>query len=352
MNPFLQISSKKLSVFMILFLVSYGPIQAQSYETAGEYMNYISTQFTEIVKDYWSYTSAVGHGKSARKVEGKRKELLATNQDVTRKIQAMPPFKGDKSYRDSMVAYLRKSYHVLNHDYAKIVNMEEISEQSYDAMEAYLLAQDVASEKMSQAGDRLRDTQKAFADKNNIQIVEGESEIGKKLEAAAELNAYHRVVYLIFFKSYKQEAYMLDALNKKNVSAVEQNRNTLLQFSTEGLAKLDTMKGFKGDKSLINACKQMLEFYKSECKDKVGILTNYFMKEDSFQKTKKAFDAKKPADRKQEDVDQFNKGVEELNKAANEFNTTNTQLGDNRNKLIDNWNKTSQNFLDKYTPKN
>jgi len=48
----------------------------------------------------------------------------------------MPPWKGDRSYRNSSVAYLKLVYHVFNEDYGKILNLEEIAEQSYDAMEA------------------------------------------------------------------------------------------------------------------------------------------------------------------------------------------------------------------------
>lgn len=342
----------KKYIYLSLFIFFTGGIQAQTLETAGAYMDYINNQYMEIMKDYWSYTSAVGHGKSARKVDGKRKELLTTVTNVTKKISAMPAFKGDKSLRDSVVAFLKLSYHVLNSDYDKILNMEDVSEQSYDAMEAYLLAQDLANEKINKANERLSETQKSFAAKNNVQIVESDNQTIKKIESAGKVNAYHRVVYLIFFKSYKQELYMMDALNKKNLSAIEQNRTTLLAFANDGISKLDTMKAFKGDRTIVLACKQILEFYRNECKDKIGLLTNYYIKEDNFQKIKKAFDAKKQTDRTQADVDQFNKGVEELNKAIAEFNNTNSQLSENRSKLTDNWNKTVQNFLDKHTPQN
>ncbi|MCU0429499.1 MAG: hypothetical protein MUF42_05955 [Cytophagaceae bacterium] len=349
----ISIRTLGFSLVILFSTFFFQPAKAQNYETASAYMEFINTQYMEIMKDYWAYTSAVGHGKSARKVEDKRKELLTTTSNVTRKISLMPPFKGDKSLRDSATSFLRISYHVLNHDYAKIVNMEEISEQSYDAMEAYLLAQDVANDKIKAANDRLTETQKSFAARNNVNLVEGESnETIKKINAASEVNGYHRVIYLIFFKSYKQEYYLMEAMNKKNINGMEQNKNSLLQFSKEGIAKLDTMKAFKGDKSMIQATKQLLEFYQKECNEKVSILTNFYIEEDNFQKIKKAFDAKKPADRTQADVDQFNQAVNKLNKAVAEFNTTNQQLNENRKKLIDQWNKTSDAFLDKFTPKN
>ena len=66
-------------------------------------------------------------------------------------IAKMPDFEGDKSLRDSTVSYLSLCYNVLNEDYSKILDLEEIAEQSFDLMEAYLLAQQKAGEKLDEA---------------------------------------------------------------------------------------------------------------------------------------------------------------------------------------------------------
>lgn len=312
-------------------------------------MSSISTQYREVMNDIMSYTSAVAHGKSARKVEKRRQEMLLTIKDAQKKISALQPFEGDKSLRDSAVAYLRISYHVLNDDYGKIVNMEEVAEQSYDAMEAYLLAQEKADEKLKKAGDQLDITEHAFAEKHNIKLIETEDELSSKMKEAGKVNHYHRAVYLIFFKSHKQEMYLVEAVQQKNVNSIEQNKNTLLKYADEGLAKLDTMKDYKGDKSLLVACRNALEFHKLECKDKIPVMTGHMMKQENFEKMKKAFDAKK--DKKQEDVDKFNAAVNDLNKSVADYNTTNDYLNTARGKVVDGWNKASTNFLDKHTPK-
>jgi hypothetical protein len=171
------------------------------------------------------------------------------------------------------------------------------------------------------------------------------------LDQASKVNRYHRSVYLIFFKSYKQEAYLIEAMGKKNVNGMEQNKNSLEKFSGEGISKLIGMPTFNGDNSMIIASRQLLEFYKSECKEKIPGITSYFLKEENYQKVKKAFDSINQSERTQADVDQYNKAVNEFNLAVNEYNNTNNQLNANRGKLIENYNKTSQNFLDKHTPK-
>ena len=122
---------RKLTV--LLLLISSMIVNAQS---AVEYLNEINEQYEEISKDTWKYMKTVAHSKSARKIEKKRKELIETTYSAKSKIRTLRGFEGDKSYRDSVVAFLTISYNVLKNDYDKIMDMEEIAEQSYDAMEA------------------------------------------------------------------------------------------------------------------------------------------------------------------------------------------------------------------------
>jgi len=323
---------------------------AQSFAHAGEYLSFIGAQHHEITKDMMSYTSAVAHGKSARKIENRRKEMLQTVTDARRKIASLPPYQGDKSLRDSTARFLLAYYHILNDDYGKIVNLEEVAEQSYDAMEAYLLAQELAGTKIDEAGDRLGATQKAFAATHKVTLVESSDEVSKKFAQAAKVNEYHRVVYLLFFKSYKQEMYLVDAVDKKNINAVEQNKNTLQKYAEENIKKLSAIPAFNGDRSLVSVCRQIQDFYISES-SKVAVLTNFYLKEENFRKIKQAFEAKREKDRTQADVDQYNNALKEVNKAVNEFNSTNKQLYEARKDMIESWNKASQQFLDKHVPK-
>jgi uncharacterized protein YukE len=346
---------KQLRTFLFcsLFSIPFGALHAQEYNPndAGSYISYISSQHREITKDFLSYTSAVGHGKSARKIENRRKELLKTVNDARQKVGSMPAFSGDKALRDSTAKYYLITYHVLNEDYGKIVNLEDVAEQSYDAMEAYLLAQDLAGEKIDQANDRLNETEKAFAATHKVRLIESKDELTDKAIKAGKVTDYHRVVYLIFFKSYKQEMYLTDAVSKKDVNAIEQNKNTLIKYSEEGIEKLKATPALFGDNSLEAGCRQALEFYLQECKTQIPVMTNFYLKDENFQKVKKAFDAKREKDRTKEDVAQFNQAVNELNNAINEYNNAINQVNNARKKAIDNWNKASEKFLDTHTPK-
>ena len=95
---------KKLLPFLAVFLLNFisfsALAQAQTFASGGEYMNFIGTQYRQITNDFMSYTSAVAHGKNARKIDARRKNLLTTVTEARRNIAKMPAFKGDKSLRD------------------------------------------------------------------------------------------------------------------------------------------------------------------------------------------------------------------------------------------------------------
>lgn len=327
-------------------------VTGQTFNSPAEYLNYIGLEYKTISEGVLSYTSAVAHGKSARKVEKRRTEMINNIKEAKSKVSKMPDYKGNTALRDSAVTVLNLNYMIINEDYAKIVDMEAVAEQSYDAMEAYLLAQDLAGDKLEAAGNRLETEQDKFIAEHNITIVENSKndELIKKMNTLSEVNAYNRVIYLIFFKSYKQEMYLIDAMNKNDMSAMEQNRTTLLQYATEGLSKLDTIKPYSNDPSLLNACKEMLKFYQKECEKDMPVITDFLLKNENFNKIKTAFEAKKDKDKTQKDVDDYNNAVNEVNTASKVYTDTNNKMNADRKKYLDAYNNIAAKFMDKHVP--
>lgn len=323
--------------------------KAQSFENAAEYMDYISKANDALTQKYLTYLSAVSHGKSARKVEKRRQEVVNAINDTRFSIMGMPPYKGDKTLKDTTVSYLKILNYVFNDQYGKIVNMEEIAEQSYDAMEAYLLAQEKAQEKLEEASQKQHETQKQFAAKNQIKLIESENEVSAKMKVANKVIKHADEVYLIFFKCYKQEAYLVDAMNRKNLVSMEQNNNSLQKFAEEGLEKLKGIKGYNGDGSLIAACTDMMNFYKMEA-EKGTTVSDFYLKEENFAKLKKQFEAKPASKRTQQDIDQYNKAVNEVNEVMQNFNKTNNELNKLRTKALDNWEKAYKKYMDDHMP--
>src|SRR5690606_37684520 len=138
------------------------------------------------------------------------------------------------------IDYIKLCYNIFNDDYGKIVNMEEIAEQSFDEMQAYILLQEKTDEKLKEAGDAIEKATAEFAAKYNVTLVNESSELGNKMEEAASLQKYSNQLYLIFFKVNWQDAMLLRAMEAKKLNEIEQTRNAMISYINEGLAILDT----------------------------------------------------------------------------------------------------------------
>ena len=332
------------------FTFQLATMNAQTTDDAYNYYYSIGMEHYKISDDYMKYASAVAHG-SARKAEKKRIDLLQTIAQAKQKVAAMNCFNGDCALRDSVVSYFNISLIVLSEDFQKILNLEEIAEQSYDRMEAYFLAKQLASDKMEEAGDRLEIVEDEFVAKNNIKVNEQKSDLAKKIEQANKVNDHYNKVYLIYFKSYKQEAYLLDALNRKDYSSAEQNRNALEQTAKEGLGLLDTVTPYRNDRSLMVACKKALDFYNREATEKMKSCIDFMLLTENFEKMRKTFEAKEPMQRTKAEVDEYNNAVKEINSKSTSFNNTFNYLNQNRESTVNYWNQMSQAYLEKYIPK-
>ncbi len=338
--------SKTLLLLASLLIIAM-PVMSQDYSNAGGYMQYFSEQSTQVSKDTWDYMSAISRGKNARKVEVRRKELLKTILNSKRKIAVVKPFKEDQALRDSMVSYLQLTYNVLHEDYDKILDLEEIAEQSYDQMETYMKIRKQAGQKLSDAFDALNLEEKRFAVAHNVNLIEDQSKLGKKLERAGNAFDYYDEIYLVFFKSQIQELHMVDALNKSDMNAAEQCKNSLRQFSEEGLVSLKEYQSYQGDATLIVACKNLFNFYKKESEVKAPIMIDFYLKKDNFDKIAAAMKSKGKSPTKEE-IDNYNKSQKEFNSVVNSYNIINNEVNKERSEKQNAWQNAVKNFLDKH----
>lgn len=324
-------------------------IYAQNFEDPGAYMDYIGKQHENISKKYMAYASASAHGKKARKVENIRQKLLNEVQEARMNISGMPSFKGDKSYRDTSVSFMKMYFNILNDDYAKVLNIEEIAENSYDEMEVLLNIKDAIDQKMEEGNKRIKEAQAVFAKAHNINLIEGEGNaLSEKLRKVRDLNKYYNEVYLIFFKPYVQEQILVEAIGKNNVTGVEQSKNALRKYSEEGMEKLKTIKSFEGDYAVTGACKSLLQFYINEC-GAIATISEFTMANENFEKIKKDFE--KNRNPSKAEVDTYNNAVKDINSKSQKYNQTLNDLNKQRSESLNSWNKTINQFFDEHTPK-
>jgi hypothetical protein len=228
--------------------------------------------------------------------------------------------------------------------------MEELAEQSFDEMEAYLLLQEKVAEKLHEASQTLSKTVHDFATKYNVKLIEEKSPLSEKMETAGNLNRYINNVYLIFFKCNWEDGKLIEAMNAKKLNDVEQARSALLSYATQGLKGLDTLRTFENDGSLSTTCRSVLEFYKKMAEKDIPKLTDFLLKQEEWDKIKKTFDDKPSGKRTQADVDAYNKGVKDINDAGKSFNQTNDALSKGRTQVINDWNDGEKKFADAHMP--
>ena len=131
---------------------------------------------------------------------------------------------------------------------------------------------------------------------------------------------------------------------------MEEARNALAAYAKEGLLALDSLNNFKGDHSLAQACKQALQFYQKLAENDMPKITDFYLKEENFNKLKKAADAKGQNNLTKQDVEAYNKAVNEYNASINAYNQLNANINTGRNQVIDNYNNASKQFLDTHIP--
>ena len=343
---------QKLFHFISIILVfASQALHSQDLSSPDDYMTAISNAQTEMNQKYMAYMSATAHVRRARKIDKMRQQALESIDNSRFKTIDLPIYKGtDNSLRQSSIDYIKFCYNVFNDDYAKILNMEDIAEQSFDEMQAFLLLQEKINEKLDEANDKMKVATDSFAKKYNVNLIESKNDLTEKLDESGKLNHYRNQLYLIYFKCYWEDGEIVKALNAGKITEAEQGRNSLTRFADEGLAGLDSLKNFEGDPALAITCREILKFYKSMAENDMPKQMDYFLKKENFEKIKKSFGAKSGSDRTKKDVDAFNEGVKEINKATATYNATNKKIDGERNDAANKWNDAEKSFADTHMP--
>ncbi len=340
----------KQTIFaFFLIYVSCLPLQAQKkFASAGEYMTNISQEFRKITEAYLFYNSEIAHSKKARAVEKSRQELITTVVIAKKRTQSLSDWEGNASLRDAAVEFFRIYEVVLKEDYEQIMDLEDIAEQSYDAMEAYMTVKEMAYDKLNDANDAVEKAEDTFAEAFKVNVIKNENDkLSKKAKDAGEVNKYHRMVYLVFFKAYKQETYLTEAQKSGNVSAMQQNQGNLLKVAEEQLNYWDTIPKFRGSSALKEACHSYLLFAQKEAKE--ADFVSFFLEKEKFEVAQKQFKATSKPNK--EEVAEYNTAVDSYNDLVNKSNKDNNTWNNARAKGLNEWNNESQNFVSKNVPR-
>jgi hypothetical protein len=340
----------KIKITLLILFVSTS-LFAQDFKTPVDYLNYLGKEQQTIAKSTWKYTLAVAHSTSARRIEATRKQLLKSIQTSSKKIEALKSgYKGDVEYRDKVLSYLYFAEKNINEEYSKIIDLQDVAQQSYDFMEAYIMTRDLVNKKLDAESEKVQLAQQEFADKYHITLSTELSDLGKKIELSNEVFDYHTVLFLIFFKVNITDVNLSNAIEKKDLGAIEQNASSLLKFADEGLEKIKTIPNYKNDSSILNETKKALLFYKKTAQEFTPKVVSYLMFYDKFNNAKKSLESKSESEKSKEEVENYNSMVKQINKEIAVFNKLSSDNYEEKTNILNNWNEKGDAFISKYVP--
>lgn len=315
---------------------------------AVEAVAYYKTLYNPVLgfqQAHYDYISTITQMRRARAVEKRRQALLTVLDEMKTYYSTMKALHGDSTLLTDLKTYVNLTHVVLKEDFDKILDMEDISEQSYDKAEAYELALDMAIEKLQNSYKTLHEQETAFFKEYGIKVKKEKSELTLKIEKANRALEYFNDISRIVSRANRQNNYTGAAVQTKDVAGLEQHMMTLVSFAEEGLEKLKQMKGYDGDSELLSTAVKMLTFYQNAGQTTYPANVEFFIKTDNFQKLAKRFKTIKDKDKTREDINQYNKAVNSYNKAVKDINKINKTSYAQGKKLIKLWNNGREKFF-------
>jgi hypothetical protein len=304
-------------------------------QDAYRYLSKVTSELRKVEALRAEYTDAAARVASPMSTEKKRRALLRGVSRSVIRVAALRPFGTDSALRDSMVRYLSLSFACVNEEFVTVADMETISELSFDAMESYLMARESAFRTVHSAAASLNSCIGRFARRHGIEMVQDTPRPGK-----FDAFMYYNFVYAAFFDCYKQEAYLLESIEREDLAAVEQNRKALLKVANDAMRRLDERHAQNGD-SLAAACRGLLTFYAKESELLAGAAP-FLAEADNFSRLKEVFQFIEP-DKKS--VELFFSTLLELGRKEQALRVSLGTLSVKRNELMQDWNSACASYL-------
>ncbi|MBC8083852.1 MAG: hypothetical protein H7Z21_11625, partial [Hymenobacter sp.] len=241
---------------------------AQTPADPASYNNAIVNEQIDLLKKNLRYISKAAHSENDRKIEARRLEVVEQNKIAVAKLQRMAAFKGNTELRATALTAFKTMLEVYSADYKQVNALAATRTESFEAMQRYFDAQEVAGRKLAVADDSVNAAQKRFAKQFGMSI-ETSKESAKLAEYTRQVSAvnhYQHLVFLPYFRVQKSSARLTDALNAQDATAFEAARVTLAAEAETSAAELAAVPGFQGkDVAYRNAARDFANLYVVMC---------------------------------------------------------------------------------------
>ncbi|MDB5234108.1 MAG: hypothetical protein JWR44_1101 [Hymenobacter sp.] len=300
------------------------PSAAQTFADPASYNNAIVNEQLDLLKKNLRYISKAAHSENDRKIESRRLEVVEQNKVAVAKLQHMAAYKGNTDLRASALNAFKTMLEVYTADYKQVNVLATTRTQSFEAMERYFAAQEVAEQKLAVVGDSLNASQRRFAKQFGMSIEPNRetTKLDEYTRQVTAVNRYQHQVFLPYFRVQKATAKLSDALNTQDAAAFEAARVTLAAEAEKSAAELSSVPAFRGkDVAYRNAARDFANLYVVMCAQQFVKISELLKQKDHLTK-----------------VD-----AQTINTNINAFNVQNQKFNEA-------YNRTAAAFMDTYVP--
>ncbi|HEX8658311.1 MAG TPA: hypothetical protein VF690_12285 [Hymenobacter sp.] len=297
---------------------------AQTADDPAAYNNAIVNEQIDLLKKNLRYISKAAHSENDRKIENRRLEVVEQNKVAVAKLQRMSAFKGNGELRAAALAAFKTMLAVYSADYKQVNALAATRTQSFEAMQQFFDAQEVAEQKLAVVDDSVNAAQKRFAKQfgMSIETSKESARLAEYTRQVSAVNHYQHQVFLPYFRVQKASAKLTDALNAQDAAAFEAARVLLAAAAEKSAADLSAVPAFRGkDVAYRNAARDVANMYVVLCANQFGQLAELMKRKDQLSKV---------------DVQTFNTHI-------NAYNTQNQKFNEA-------YNRTSAAFMNTYVP--
>ncbi len=263
--------------------------------------NYLNKEHEAIAQRQMEYLQYAVHSSDLALIAKKRLALLEQIKEATARLEKLPSSETGSELRAGMQDILKEYATIFQLEFSSVEQLKENSNNSFEAMEAYLNALSKAEANLAAASESYLELQRAFAKQHNMQLIEGADQSQAKQINA--LNTYQRSIFLPSFRINIRNNQFLDALERKDAPAMTEARTELLAAAEKSIPNIQSRSDFNGNTQYRDAVLDQLIFIEEVAKEYYGALI--------------AISGKPEAELTAKDVSTYNEALEKINTGLN-----------------------------------
>jgi hypothetical protein len=310
-----------------------------------KYLDYFMQRDLNLAQNYLAYMVAAAHSNTEPGVSEQRKKVVEEVDQLRSELSLDLPYHNDDSLLTAYRDYANALFEVFNLDYAHLENGEQGLGDPVGKMRQLLVKKEAAAQKVSTTSRSKQEAIRNYASRYNIMLLASDRDLAAQVDRVVSVSIYYNRIYLIFYHSVNREMALIESFDQKDPRRIGVTRDELLQVASSGLLKLDSLGPYDSDPSLLRACRQMLQFHRTQAGVRCEPLVDFVSRQEQFNAFKAGFSTKGPSERTKAEVEEFNRMVRELNEASDAASRVIADLNTDRLRLTEQWNSTVNAFL-------